>query len=83
MMDKQISFDEDPSIHELTLGVNTHVHVSSQTCVSFVTYGSQGPGRKYLWSVAKQVDFQLARKMPVNLLEKEVTHNTKDKCHVA
>ena len=38
---------------------------------------------EFLWSVAKQVECQLARKMLVNLREKEVAHNTQDKCHVA
>ena len=33
--------------------------------------------------MAKQVDLELARKMPVNLREEEVTHNTPDRCHVS
>ena len=40
-------------------------------------------GHEYYWTMAKQVDCQLVRKMPVNLCEEEVTYNMQDKCHVA
>ena len=41
------------------------------------------PGCEILWSVAKQVDSQLAWKIPPNFRQKEVTHKMPDKCYVA
>ena len=39
--------------------------------IHFLARGGMVPPREYLWSVAKQVECQLARKMLVNLHEKK------------